>query len=121
MFRHIIRQFQERTHLIEQSLRQSFEENVKEFPTPIIDSSNNEQSLINEMQHIIKHPREQIQHFRERFPPVKTRFQQFLTDVHTEWNNFVHKQQKFSIWLFVALFLSSSAILWCKFIFYTLK
>ncbi|CAF0759769.1 unnamed protein product [Rotaria sp. Silwood1] len=134
MFNDIIKQFQDRANNFEQTIRKSFEENSKEIPKlpgfetlselpkniPIIripinnnpDSSSEENNdkvpLINEFRNFIRHPYEHHQ----RMEPTPNRFQQFMTDVRTEWNDLVRKQPKIPIWIFLAIFLSSSAILW---------
>jgi len=141
MFNDMIKQFQEKTSDVEQSIRKSFEQNSKEFPKlpefgtvsqlakniPIIrlpaniraDSSsesseenNDKRPLINEFQHVIKHPREYQQYLRERMQPINNRFQQFFADIRTEWNDLVRKQPKIPIWIFLGILLSSTAILW---------
>ncbi|CAF2392494.1 unnamed protein product [Rotaria sp. Silwood2] len=133
MFNDIIKQFQDRANNFEQAIRKSFEENSKELPKlpgfesiselpkniPIIripintnpDSSsedNDKAPLINEFRNFVKYPHEHHQHMG----PMPNRFQQFMTDVRSEWNDLVRKQPKIPIWIFLAIFLSSSAILW---------
>jgi hypothetical protein len=74
--------------------------------------------LLDEFKHIIQHPRDHQQYLRERVQPIKSRVQQFFTDVRSEWNDLVRKQPKIPIWIFLGILLSSSAILWCKFKFF---
>lgn len=141
MFNDILRQFRERTNEIDQSIRQSFDrpqdlpkpgdmspvihliKNIPIVPLPnniradsssesSEEQSNNNRPLIDEFKHIIKHPREQQQRFHERMQPLNARIRQFFEDVRTEWNDFVRKQPKVPIWIFICILLSSSAILW---------
>jgi len=140
-FNNIFRQFQEKANHFEQSVRQSIEQNsqdLSKFPQggaiselvkniPIVrfpgniraDSSsesseetNNKRPLIDELKHILKHPREHQQYLEGRAQPINTRVQQFFTDVRSEWNDLVRKQPKIPIWIFLGILLSSSAILW---------
>jgi hypothetical protein len=127
-FNDIIKQFQEKANEFEQSARQSFQENSKDFPKlseltkniPIIrlpgnirgdssSESSEEKSdnhpLIDEFKHIFQHRDENAQ-------PLKTRVRQFFTDVRSEWNDLVRKQPKIPVWIFLGILLASSAILW---------
>lgn len=135
MFSEMIKRFQERANAIEQSIRTSFEENSKDFPKlpgfepiqesangiPIIhiplrinaDSSSSEDSR--ERHPMMKEFLHKFDHHREHMQPAQNRFRQFITDVRTEWNDLIRKQPKIPIWIFLAIFISSSAILWCKF------
>jgi len=76
------------------------------------EEKHNKRPLINEFQHIIKYPGQHEQYLRERLQPVNNRVQQFFTDVRSGWNDLVRKQPKIPIWIFIAILLSSSAILW---------
>lgn len=137
MFNDMLKQFQDRANNFEQTIRKSFEENSKEIPKlpgfsvlselpkgiPIIripinnnpDSSSEENNdripLVNDIRNFVKNSYEQHQ----RNEPMHNRFQQFMTDVRTEWNDLVRKQPKIPIWIFLAIFLSSSVILWYMF------
>ncbi|CAF1602744.1 unnamed protein product [Rotaria magnacalcarata] len=139
MFNDIIKQFQSRANNMEQSIRHSFHENSKEFPElpsfdtvqqlpkgiPVVsipinsdsesDSSSEEHQekgpMMNERHHDFKHHHD-FKYHREHMQPMHNRFRQFITDVRTEWNDLVRKQPKIPIWIFLAIFLSSSAILW---------
>lgn len=141
-FNNIIRQFQEKANEFEQSVRKSFEEKTKDLPQPSADlgpfeqlvksipiirlpinirpDSSSESSeqvddrrpLLDEFKHIMHHPREHHQFMRERMEPVNNRVHQFFTDVRSEWNDLVRKQPKIPVWIFLAILLSSSAILW---------
>ena len=135
MFNEMIKQFQDRANNFEQTIRKSFEENSKDIPQlpgfesiselpknipliriPIInnpDSSSEENNdkapLTNQFPH--------MGHFQHRFhheqmQPMHNRFQQFMSDVRSEWSDLLRKQPKIPIWIFLAIFLSSSAILW---------
>ncbi|UJR35535.1 hypothetical protein I4U23_028289 [Adineta vaga] len=139
MFNDMIRQFQEKTNVIEESIRKSFEQNAKDFPQPSefgaisklvktipimpgniradsssesSEESNSKRPLLNEFRHVIQHPREHQQYVRERMRPVSNRLQQFIGNVRDEWNNLVRKQPRIPIWIFLGILLSSSAILW---------
>ena len=144
-FNSIIQRFQEKANEFEQSVRKSFEEQAKDLPQsapevgpieqfahsiPVIrlpinirpdsSSESSEQAderrpLLDEFKHILHHPREHHQFMRERMQPVNNRVHQFFTDVRSEWNDLVRKQPKIPVWIFLAILLSSSAILWCKF------
>lgn len=46
------------------------------------------------------------------------RFKQFLNDVHSEWNGLIRKQPKIPAWICIGIFISSSVIIWCKFLFF---
>ncbi|CAM4891744.1 unnamed protein product [Rotaria socialis] len=139
MFNDIIKQFQARANNMEQSIRQSFDENSNELSKlpgfesvqelsrdmPIVripiksdsdsDSSSEEhhekRPMMNEHHHNFKHLHD-FHHQREHMQPIHNRFRQFVTDVRTEWNDLVRKQPKIPIWIFLAIFLSSSVILW---------
>jgi len=141
-FNSIIQQFQEKANEFEQSVRKSFEEQAKDLPQsapevgpieqfahsiPVIrlpinirpdsSSESSEQAderrpLLDEFKHILHHPREHHQFMRERMQPVNNRVHQFFTDVRSEWNDLVRKQPKIPVWIFLAILLSSSAILW---------
>jgi len=134
MFNDIVKQFQEKANDFEQSVRKSFEE-TKEFPTISelmknlphiqlpnnirIDSSsesseehNDKRPLIDEVKHVIQHPREHQQYLRERMQPLNQRIRQFFTDVRTEWNDLIRKQPKIPVWIFLCILITSSAILW---------
>lgn len=134
MFNDMIRQFHERAKNFEQSIRTSIGENgevqklpgfdtLPEFPKsiPIIriplngfDVSNDEQNDAQRMMNDFQHHFGQFRHGNvEQKEPENNRFQQFFTDVRTEWNDLIRKQPKIPIWIFLAIFLSSSAILWC--------
>jgi hypothetical protein len=80
------------------------------------ESSSEEQKgkrpLLDEFKHVLQHPRDHQQYLRERAQPIKSRVQQFFTDVRSEWNDLVRKQPKIPIWIFLGILLSSSAILW---------
>lgn len=145
-FNNIIKQFQEKTSDFEQSVRKAFEDNTKGLTKPKeleavpqlikaipliripvnlrADSSsesseettNDKRPLIDEFKHVFNHPREQQQYIRHRIQPVQNRVQQFFTDVRSEWNDLLRKQPKIPIWIFLGILLSSSAILWCKFL-----
>jgi hypothetical protein len=140
MFNDMIKQLQEGSNDLGQSIRQSLEKNPNELPTvhkfgpvselvkniPIMrlpaniraDSSSesseegDKRPLIDEFKHVIKHPREHQQYLRERMQPITNRFQQFFTDVHAKWNDLVRRQPKIPIWIFLGILISSSAILW---------
>jgi len=68
--------------------------------------------LGDEIEHMIKFPREHQQRFRERIYPLHARVQQFFTDVRNEWNDLVRRQPKIPIWIFLCILITSSAILW---------
>ncbi|CAF3870163.1 unnamed protein product [Rotaria sordida] len=135
MFNDMIKQFQDRANGFEQAIRKSFEENKQELPgfdtiselpknIPIIripinnnlDSSSEENNdkapLIDQFRNFVDYPNEQRPFYRQPMESIQNRFQQLVTDVRTEWNDLVRKQPKVPIWIFLAVFLSSSAILW---------
>jgi len=116
---------------MEQSIRKSFDENSKEFPKlpgfdtmqefpkdlPIFRIPINADSDSSSEERHEKHPmmnahHHDFKHHGGHMEPMHNRFRQFVTDVRTEWNDLVRKQPKIPIWIFLAIFLSSSAILW---------
>jgi hypothetical protein len=42
--------------------------------------------------------------------------EQFVNKLRNKWNDLVHKQPKFPIWILLSICLSTSAILLCKFV-----
>lgn len=141
MFNDMIRRFQEKTNIIEQSIRKSFEENGKDLPKPPefgaisklvqsipivrvssnlrVDSSSEsseepheKRPFFNEFRHVIQHPREHQQFVHDGMRPISHRLRQFVDNVRNEWSNLVRRQPKIPIWIFLGILLSSSAILW---------
>lgn len=134
-FNNIIRQFQDKANEFEQSVRQSFEQKVKGLPQspsefgpaakfiqsiPIIrlrtnmhpDSSSESSEQIDDKRPLLDNFKHMLHHPRERLEPANNRVHQFFTDVRSEWNDLVRKQPKIPVWIFLAILLSSSAILW---------
>ena len=140
MFNDIIRRFQEKANGMEQSIRTSVDQGLdKAHPfgslaeltknIPLIripvnvradsssessEESNEKRPFLNEMRHVIHHPREHQQYIRERMEPIKGRVHQFFGNLRNEWNDLVRSQPKIPVWIFLCILLSSSAILWCK-------
>lgn len=143
MFNDIVRQFQERAKVFEDSIRNSIDEQSKDMPKlpvmepipdmiqsiPLIrissniradsssessEESTNGHSMMNEMRHVMHHSREHQQYMRERLEPVNERVQTTWSNIRNQWTEFVRNQPKMPVWMFIGLLLSSSAILWCK-------
>lgn len=138
MFNDLIRRFHQSANAMDQSIRQPNEQGsdkvsapgsisdlVKSIPLIRIpvnirtDSSgeSNEEGharrlLINEIRHVIQHPREHQQYIQDRLQPVHGRVQQFFSNVRSEWNDLVRSQPKIPVWIFLCILLTSSAILW---------
>ncbi|CAF0946068.1 unnamed protein product [Rotaria sordida] len=53
-----------------------------------------------------------IIHQKDNIESRNNRFKQFLNDIHSEWNDLIHKQPKISIWICFVFLLLSSIILW---------
>ena len=144
MFNDMIRRFQEKTNIIEESIRKSFEENGKDLlkspkfgavsklvqSIPIVRVSSNlrvdsssesseepheKRPFFDEFRHVMQHPREHQQLIHDRMRPISHRLRQFVDNIRAEWSNLVRRQPKIPIWIFLGILLSSSAILWCKY------
>lgn len=136
-FNDIIRQFKEKAGQFDQSIRQSIDENSKDIPKaadfpdisdliktiPIIrlpgnlraDSSSESSEETHDRRPLIDQFKQAIEQSRERAEPVNSRVRQFFTNIRGQWNDLVVRQPKVPVWIFLAILLSSSAILWCKF------
>jgi hypothetical protein len=138
MFNEMIKQFQERTKTFEESIRQSFDENGKELPKlsgfiklselpksiPLIRIPIKNPDASSEEQDDKKPPMEGFRHgfhhghghhFQlqgQTMEPKQNHLRQFVSDVRSEWNDLIRKQPKIPIWIFLAIFLTSSVILW---------
>lgn len=141
MFNDIVRRFQERAKIFEDSIRASIDEQSKDMPKsdasqPIPDivqaipfiristnvredsssesseESSNGRSMMNEMRHVMHHPREQQQFIRDHVERVDGQMKETWSNIRNQWNEFVRNQPKMPIWFFIGLLLSSSALLW---------
>ena len=70
--------------------------------------------IIDELKHVMQHPREQRQYFHERTSSIRERLHRFVELVRSRWNRLVADQPAIPIWIFLCILLSSSAIVWCK-------
>ena len=136
-FNDIIRQFKEKAGQFDQSIRQSIDENSKDLPKfndfpdvsdliktiPIIrlpgnlraDSSSESSEETHDKRPLIEQFKQAIEQSRERIEPANSRVRQFFTNVRGQWNDLVDRQPRIPVWIFLAILLTSSAILWCKF------
>lgn len=136
MFNDMIRRFQENTQAIEQSIRQSLEQNGKELPKPAdfgaisslvknipivrvpgnvrADSSSESSEESNVQRPFFNGINHRFPHAREHERPAGNRLQQFVGKLRSDWGNLLRKQPKIPIWIFIGILLSSSLILWCK-------
>jgi hypothetical protein len=53
---------------------------------------------------------------QESRPSFGDRLRQWFSNVRSQWNNLVSKQPNMPIWIVLALFLSLSAMFWCKYL-----
>lgn len=133
-FNDLIRQFKEKAGQFDQSIRQSIDENSKDLPKfnnfpdvsdliktiPIIrlpgnlraDSSSESSEESNDKRPLIDQFKQAIEQSRERVEPANSRVRQFFTNVRGQLNELVVRQPKVPVWIFLAILLSSSAILW---------
>lgn len=49
---------------------------------------------------------------------IESSTQQFINNICDKWNNLVRQQSKLPMWILVTICLSSSVLLWCKFLIY---
>jgi hypothetical protein len=109
MFNDMIKQFKENANEIEKS---------NDFKTILHLAKNI--PLINSPSVNHAESSDKVHHFilqrQEKIHSLNNRLQQLVNDVRTEWNDLVHKQPRIPVWILFTIFLSSSIILWCKFI-----
>ena len=118
MFNNMIKQFKEKTDAVEQvkpAELQSIMELVKSIPIMKIpnnfradSSSESSEESKNKIHRVLGRHHERSQSFNGRF-------QQLVDNAHAEWKDFVGKQPSMPIWILLGLFLTLSAILWCKY------